>query len=112
MAKTTFAPTPAKIKAIGIGGGGCNAINRMVRAGIRGVDFIAMNTDAQALALTEAPARIQLGEKLTKGLGVGGDHKLGFKAAEESRQTIEELIEGADMVFISCGMGGGTGTGG
>jgi cell division protein FtsZ len=112
MAKTTFAPTPAKIKAIGIGGGGCNAINRMVREGIRGVDFIAMNTDAQALALIEAPTRIQLGEKLTKGLGVGGDHKMGVKAAEESRQTIEELIDGADMVFVSAGMGGGTGTGG
>jgi len=112
MAKTTFAPTPAKIKAIGIGGGGCNAINRMVREGIRGVDFIAMNTDAQALALIEAPTRIQLGEKLTKGLGVGGDHKMGVKAAEESRQTIEELINGADMVFVSAGMGGGTGTGG
>jgi cell division protein FtsZ len=106
MAKTTFAPTPAKIKAIGIGGGGCNAINRMVREGI------AMNTDAQALALIEAPTRIQLGEKLTKGLGVGGDHKMGVKAAEESRQTIEELIDGADMVFVSAGMGGGTGTGG
>jgi len=71
-----------------------------------------MNTDAQALAMTEAPTRIQLGEKLTRGLGVGGDHKLGTKAAEESRQIIEELVEGADMVFISCGMGGGTGTGG
>ena len=112
MAKTTFVPTPARIKAVGIGGGGCNAINRMVREGIRGVDFIAMNTDAQALAMTEAPTRIQLGEKLTRGLGVGGDHKLGAKAAEESRQIIEELVEGADMVFISCGMGGGTGTGG
>ncbi|GAH48819.1 unnamed protein product [marine sediment metagenome] len=112
MAKTTFAPTPARIKAIGIGGGGCNAVNRMVREGIRGVDFIAMNTDAQALALIEAPTRIQLGEKLTKGLGVGGDHKMGVKAAEESRQTIEELVDGADMVFVSAGMGGGTGTGG
>lgn len=112
MAKTTFVPTPARIKAVGVGGGGCNAVNRMVREGIRGVDFIAMNTDAQALAMTEAPTRIQLGEKLTRGLGVGGDHKLGGKAAEESRQIIEELVEGADMVFISCGMGGGTGTGG
>jgi cell division protein FtsZ len=84
----------------------------MVREGLRGVDFIAMNTDAQALSLSEAPTRIQLGEKLTRGLGAGGDHKLGLKAAEESRQTIEELVEGADMVFISCGMGGGTGTGG
>jgi len=112
MAKTTFAPTPARIKAIGIGGGGCNAINRMVREGIRGIDFIAMNTDAQALALVEAPTRIQLGEKLTRGLGVGGDHRVGFKAAEESRQTVEELVGEADMVFVSAGMGGGTGTGG
>ncbi|MEA3253325.1 MAG: cell division protein FtsZ, partial [Chloroflexota bacterium] len=112
MAKTTFAPTPARIKAIGIGGGGCNAISRMVREGIRGVDFIAMNTDAQALALAEAPTRVQLGEKLTKGLGAGGDHTTGRKAAEESHQTIEELVEGADMVFVSAGMGGGTGTGG
>ncbi len=112
MAKTIVAPTPAKIKAIGIGGGGCNAISRMVREGIRGVDFIAANTDAQALALAEAPTRIQLGEKSTKGLGVGGDPELGFKATEESRQIIEEVIEGADMVFISCGLGGGTGTGG
>ena len=112
MAKTIFTPSPAKIKAIGVGGGGCNAITRMVREGIRGVDFIAMNTDAQALALVEAPTRIQLGEKLSKGLGVGGDHKIGAKAAEESRQLIEELVEGADMVFINAGMGGGTGTGG
>ncbi len=112
MAKTIFTPAPARIKAIGIGGGGCNAINRMVRQGIRGVDFITMNTDAQALSLTEAPTRIQLGEKLTRGLGVGGDHRAGSKAAEESHQTIEELVEGADMVFISAGMGGGTGTGG
>ncbi len=112
MAKTIFTPTPAKIKAIGIGGGGCNAISRMVREGIRGVDFIAMNTDAQALALTEAPTRIQLGEKLTRGLGVGGDHRAGNKAAEENHQIIEELVEGADMVFVSSGMGGGTGTGG
>lgn len=112
MAKSIVVPTPAKIKAIGIGGGGCNAVSRMVREGIRGVDFIAMNTDAQALALAEAPTRIQLGEKLTKGLGVGGTPEMGSKAAEESRQIIEEVIEGADMVFISCGMGGGTGTGG
>lgn len=112
MAKTIFAPTPARIKAIGIGGGGCNAITRMVRQDIKGVDFIAMNTDAQALSLAEAPTRIQLGEKLTRGLGVGGDDKTGHKAAEESRQVIAELVEGADMVFVSAGMGGGTGTGG
>ncbi len=112
MSKTIYTPAPARIKAIGIGGGGCNAVTRMVRQGIKGVDFIAMNTDAQALMLAEAPARIQLGEKLTRGLGAGGDPKLGLKAAEESRQVIEEVVEGADMVFISGGMGGGTGTGG
>ena len=112
MAKQIYTPTPARIKAIGIGGGGCNAITRMVREGIKGVDFMAMNTDGQALALAEAPTRIQLGEKLTKGLGAGGDHKLGAKAAEESRSIIEDLVQGADMVFIAAGMGGGTGTGG
>ena len=112
MAKQIFTPTAAKIKCIGIGGGGCNAITRMVREGIKGVDFIAMNTDGQALALTEAPTRIQLGEKLTRGLGAGGDHKVGAKAAEESRAEIESVVEGADMVFVTAGMGGGTGTGG
>ncbi|TET41520.1 MAG: cell division protein FtsZ [Dehalococcoidia bacterium] len=112
MAKQIYTPSPAKIKAIGIGGGGCNAITRMVREEIKGVDFMAMNTDGQALALAEAPTRIQLGEKLTKGLGAGGDHKLGTKAAEESRNIIEDLVQGADMVFIAAGMGGGTGTGG
>jgi len=112
MAKQIFTPAPAKIRAIGVGGGGCNAITRMVREGIKGVDFIAMNTDGQALSLTEAPTRIQLGEKLTRGLGAGGDHKVGAKCAEESRAEIESVIEGADMVFITAGMGGGTGTGG
>ena len=112
MSKQIYTPTPAKIKAIGIGGGGCNAITRMVREGIKGVDFIATNTDGQALSLAEAPTRIQLGEKLTRGLGAGGDYKVGAKAAEESHQIIEELVEGADMVFVSAGMGGGTGTGG
>jgi len=111
MAKTSFVPNPAKIKVIGLGGGGCNAITRMVREEIQGVEFIAMNTDAQALAITEAPTRIQLGEKLTKGLGVGGDYTQGQKAAEESRDDLKELIAGADMVFVTCGMGGGTGTG-
>lgn len=112
MAKTTYTPAPARIKAIGIGGGGTNAINRMIRENIRGVEFVAMNTDAQALALAEAQTRIQLGEKLTRGLGAGGDHRIGTKAAEESKQTIQEVVEGADMVFVSAGMGGGTGTGG
>ncbi|MCJ7763563.1 MAG: cell division protein FtsZ, partial [Dehalococcoidales bacterium] len=111
MAKTSFVPNPAKIKVIGMGGGGCNAITRMVREEIQGVEFIAMNTDAQALAITEAPTRIQLGEKITKGLGVGGDSAKGQKAAEESRDEIRELVAGADMVFITGGMGGGTGTG-
>ncbi len=111
MARTSFAPNPVKIKVIGLGGGGCNAVTRMVREEIGGVDFVAMNTDAQALAVTEAPLRIQLGDKLVRGLGVGGDHKIGQKAAEESRDEIRELISGADMVFITAGMGGGTGTG-
>jgi len=111
MAKSSFVANPAKIKVIGLGGGGSNAITRMVREEIQGVEFIAMNTDAQALAVTEAPTRIQLGEKLTKGLGVGGDHTLGQRAAEENRDELKELVSGADMVFITSGMGGGTGTG-
>ena len=111
MAKTSFVPNSAKIKVMGLGGGGSNAITRMVREAIQGVEFIAMNTDAQALAITEAPVRVQLGEKLTRGLGAGGDHNLGQKAAEESMDDIRELVIGADMVFITAGMGGGTGTG-
>ncbi len=111
MAKTSFAPNPAKIKVIGIGGGGCNAVTRMVQEQIQGVDFIGINTDAQALLLTEAPIRIQIGEKLTKGLGVGGDHIAGAKAAEQSRDELKECIGDADMVFLAAGMGGGTGTG-
>lgn len=111
MAKTSFVANPAKIKVIGLGGGGCNAVTRMVRENIQGVEFIAMNTDAQAMAVTEAPTRIQLGGRLTKGLGVGGDHVLGQKAADESRDELKEAIAGADMVFITSGMGGGTGTG-
>ena len=111
MAKTSFVTNPAKIKVIGLGGGGCNAVTRMVREDILGVDFIAMNTDAQALAICEAPVCIQLGDKLTKGLGVGGDNTLGSRAAEESRDELKDLIDGADMVFITAGMGGGTGTG-
>ncbi len=111
MAKTSFVPNPAKIKVLGLGGGGCNAITRMVQEEIQGVDFIGINTDAQALLLTEAPVRIQIGEKLTRGLGVGGDHIMGLKAAEQSRDELRECIAGADMVFITAGMGGGTGTG-
>ncbi len=111
MAKTSFVPNPARIKVIGLGGGGCNAVTRMVREEIQGVEFIAMNTDAQALAITEAPTRIQLGEKLTRGLGVGGDHNMGQRAAEENRDDLKELVSGSDMVFVTAGMGGGTGTG-
>ncbi len=111
MAKTSFMSNPAKIRVIGLGGGGCNAITRMVQENIHGVEFIAMNTDAQAMAITEAPIRIQLGERFTRGLGVGGDYVRGQKAAEESRDEIKEVILGADMVIIACGMGGGTGTG-
>ncbi|HEY93022.1 MAG TPA: cell division protein FtsZ [Dehalococcoidia bacterium] len=111
MAKTSFVANPANIKVIGLGGGGCNAITRMVREEVQGVEFIAMNTDAQHLAITEAPTRIQLGEKLTKGLGVGGDHLMGQKAAEESSDELKQIVAGADMVFVTGGMGGGTGTG-
>lgn len=111
MAKTSFVPNGARIKVFGCGGGGSNAITRMVREEIQGVEFIAVNTDAQALAITEAPVRLQLGEKLTRGLGAGGDHNTGMKAAEESRDEIKELVQGADMVFVTAGMGGGTGTG-
>jgi cell division protein FtsZ len=111
MAKTSFVLSPAKIKVIGLGGGGCNAATRMVREGIQGVEFIGMNTDAQALGLTETPIRVQLGERLTRGLGAGGDHILGQKAADESRDEIKALVSSADMVFITAGMGGGTGTG-
>jgi len=111
MAKTSFVPNPARIKVFGCGGGGSNAITRMVREEIQGVEFIAVNTDAQALATTEAPIRLQIGEKVTRGLGAGGDHNVGQKAAEESRDDIKELMTGADMVFVTAGMGGGTGTG-
>jgi len=111
MAKTSFVPSGARIKVIGLGGGGCNAVTRMVREQIRGVEFIAMNTDAQHLAVTEAAVRIQLGERITRGLGAGGDHVLGQKAADESRDEIKQTVSGADMVFVTCGMGGGTGTG-
>ncbi len=101
----------AIIKVVGVGGGGMNAVNRMIEAGLTGVEFIAMNTDVQVLDLSLAPIRVQLGEALTKGLGAGGNPELGRNAAEESRQDIKKLLEGADMVFITAGMGGGTGTG-
>ena len=101
----------AKIKVIGVGGGGGNAINTMIAAGLSGVDFIAANTDIQALANSKAPIKLQLGQGLTKGLGAGANPEVGREAALEDRERIAELLEGADMVFVTCGMGGGTGTG-
>ena len=101
----------ANIKVVGVGGGGGNAVNRMIKAGLQGVDFWAMNTDAQVLEMSAAPNRVQLGSKLTNGLGAGGDPAKGTKAAEESREDIMLALDGADMVFITAGMGGGTGTG-
>ncbi len=101
----------AKIKVVGVGGGGCNAINRMILSNIKGVEFIAANTDAQALNHSLATYRIQLGVDCTKGLGAGGNPEKGKEAAEESRDVIEKAIDGADMVFVTTGMGGGTGTG-
>ena len=114
MAKGTqqvFADSPARIKVLGVGGGGCNAVNRMIEEGIQGVEFMAINTDAQALMLCQAPVRLRIGEKMTKGLGSGGDPEVGAKAAEESTEEIATVVDGADMIFITAGMGGGTGTG-
>jgi cell division protein FtsZ len=101
----------ANIKVVGIGGGGNNAINRMIDSDLKGVEFIAVNTDAQALYLSKADKKIQIGEKLTKGLGAGANPEIGRKAAEESKDIMEEVLQGADMIFITAGMGGGTGTG-
>jgi len=111
MKGADFTTYQAKIKVIGVGGGGCNAVDRMVRGGVEGVEFIAVNTDAQDLMKVRVPLRVQIGEKLTKGLGVGGDFEMGRKSAEESRDTLAELISGTDLLFITAGMGGGTGTG-
>ena len=99
------------IKVVGVGGGGCNAVNRMVRAKIPGVTFVACNTDAQALVSSEATTRLRIGEKLTKGLGVGGDPTRGERAADESRDELYDILRGTEMVFVTAGMGGGTGTG-
>ncbi|APH05342.1 cell division protein FtsZ [Bacillus weihaiensis] len=101
----------ATIKVIGVGGGGNNAVNRMIEHGVQGVEFIAVNTDAQALNLSKAEVKMQIGSKLTRGLGAGANPEVGKKAAEESREQIEEALRGADMVFVTAGMGGGTGTG-
>ena len=101
----------AVIKVVGVGGGGCNAVNRMIEAGLKGVQFIAMNTDKQALAKCNAETKIQIGEKLTRGLGAGGNPEVGQRSAEETIDEIKGILDGADMVFITAGMGGGTGTG-
>jgi cell division protein FtsZ len=101
----------ARIKVVGVGGGGCNAINRMINEGLQGVDFVAVNTDAQALMLSQASIRVRIGEKLTRGLGSGGNPEQGRKAAEESAEQLYEVLKGSDMVFVTAGMGGGTGTG-
>jgi cell division protein FtsZ len=101
----------AQIKVIGVGGGGGNAVNRMIAEGLGGVEFIAVNTDNQALMTSKAKTRVRIGDKLTRGLGAGGNPEIGRKAAEESADELYEVLRGADMVFIACGMGGGTGTG-
>jgi len=103
--------SPAKIKVIGVGGGGCNAVNRMIRAKVEGIEFITANTDLQALKLSQAPTKIQLGAKLTKGLGAGANPEVGRKAALEDTEKIIESLEGSDMIFITAGLGGGTGSG-
>jgi len=101
----------ARIKVVGIGGGGSNAVNRMMEEGLAGIEFVAINTDAQALLLSNAPTRVRIGDKLTRGLGAGGDPEIGEKAAEESAEDVYEVLKGSDMVFIAAGLGGGTGTG-
>ncbi|MDO4176287.1 MAG: cell division protein FtsZ [Bacillota bacterium] len=100
-----------EIKVIGVGGGGCNAVNRMIEDGMKGVTFIAVNTDKQTLDKSKAETKIQIGEKLTKGLGAGGNPEIGQKSAEENIENLEKFVQGSDMVFVTCGMGGGTGTG-
>lgn len=105
------ADSPAKIKVIGVGGAGCNAVNRMIESGLTGVNFVCMNTDRQVLEVSQAHQKVQLGEQLTKGLGAGGNPEIGKLAAEESRQEIVRSLDNCDMVFIAAGMGGGTGTG-
>jgi len=109
--KATNSEAFARIKVIGVGGGGSNAVDRMMAEGIQGVEFITVNTDAQALMLSKAPARVRLGDKLTRGLGAGGNPEIGRKSAEESADDLYATLKGSDMVFITAGMGGGTGTG-
>src|SRR5258708_9876948 len=102
----------AVIKVVGVGGGGTNAVNRMVEAGVTGVEFIAVNTDAQALMMCDADVKIHIGSAATRGLGAGADPAVGLAAAQESRDELKEALKGADMIFITAGEGGGTGTGG
>src|SRR6266576_7110009 len=102
----------AVIKVVGIGGGGVNAVNRMIEAGLRGVEFIAMNTDAQTLLMSDAEVKLDIGRETTRGLGAGSDPDVGQRASNEHADEIEEILKGADMVFITAGEGGGTGTGG
>jgi cell division protein FtsZ len=111
MASVQKSEAFARIKVIGVGGGGQNAVNRMIAENMQGIEFVSVNTDAQALLLSNAPTRVRIGEKVTKGLGAGGDPKMGQKAAEESADELYDIIKGSDMVFITGGMGGGTGTG-
>jgi cell division protein FtsZ len=111
MNRTSEIENLAVIRVIGVGGGGSNAVDRMINTGLRGIDFIAANTDAQALLLSKAPTRVRLGEKTTRGLGSGGDPETGEQAATESVDQIYQVVKGADMVFVTAGMGGGTGTG-
>ncbi len=111
MQRTMNTDSSASIRVIGVGGAGSNAVNRMIDEGIRGVDFIAVNTDNQALSLSNAPVRVRIGDKLTRGLGAGGFPDQGEKAATESLDEIQSVLQGADMVFVTAGMGGGTGTG-
>ncbi|MCS6994567.1 MAG: cell division protein FtsZ [Anaerolineales bacterium] len=105
------AETFARIKVVGVGGGGTNAVNRMIQEGIQGVDFVAVNTDAQALLLSKAPTKVQIGDKLTRGLGAGGNPDIGRKSAEETADELYNVLKGSDMVFVTAGLGGGTGTG-
>src|ERR687898_2863921 len=102
----------AVIKVVGVGGGGVNAVNRMIDLGLRGVEFIAINTDAQALLMSDADVKLDVGRELTRGLGAGADPEVGKKAAEDHAEEIEDVLRGADMVFVTAGGGGGTGTGG
>ncbi|KAA3647068.1 MAG: cell division protein FtsZ [Chloroflexi bacterium] len=101
----------ARIKVVGVGGGGCNAVNRMIDEGLQGIEFVAVNTDAQALVQSKAGTRVRIGDKLTRGLGSGGDPEMGRKSAEESAEELYEVLKGSDMVFVTAGIGGGTGTG-